>query len=91
LLQRNQSSGHLIAFGDQTGIMTLLVLDFRFGFEDALQQNGILCDQASFLDLQYLDQRSLLGEFVFPGCQLLGEDLAIAGAVQLFDGRPMVE
>jgi hypothetical protein len=36
--------------------MTLLALDFRFGFEDALQQNGILCDQAPFRDLQYLDQ-----------------------------------
>ncbi|MGY4281996.1 hypothetical protein ACVWXO_001216 [Bradyrhizobium sp. LM2.7] len=40
--------------------------------------------------LQDLDQSALLGEFVFPGRQLLGDDPAIAGATQLVDHRTMI-
>lgn len=71
-------------------MVTLVPLSLGFGLEDALEQNGIFRDESSFLDLENLDQHSLLGELVFPGCQLLGNDLAIAGAPQLFDDRPMV-
>ena len=52
--------------------MTFVPLGLGFGFQDALEQAGIFRDQTAFLDLQDLDQRSLLGEFVFPGCQLSG-------------------
>ncbi|WP_158269015.1 hypothetical protein [Ensifer sp. NM-2] len=52
--------------------MTLLPLNLRFGFEDALQQDGIFRHHTPLLDLQDLDQRTLLGEFVFPGRELLG-------------------
>ncbi|EHK74391.1 hypothetical protein SM0020_29140 [Sinorhizobium meliloti CCNWSX0020] len=45
--------------------MTLLPLNLRFGFEDALQQDGIFRHHTPLLQLQDLDQRSLLGEFVF--------------------------
>ena len=65
-------------------MVTLVPLSLGFGLEDALEQNGIFRDESSFLDLENLDQHSLLGELVFPGCQLLGNDLAIAGAPQLF-------
>jgi hypothetical protein len=41
--------------------MTLLPLDLRFGFEDALQQDGIFCHHTPLLDLQDLDQSALLG------------------------------
>ena len=64
-----------IVLGDQAGIVTLLPLNLRLGFEGTLQQDGIFGDEPSFLDLQNLDQRSLLGELVFPGRQLLGNDL----------------
>src|ERR1700675_207282 len=70
--------------------MTLLPLNLRFGFEDALQQDGIFRHHTPLLDLQDLDQSALLGEFVFPGRQLLGDDPAIAGATQLVDHRTMI-
>ena len=60
--------------------MTLLPLNLRFGVEDALQQDGIFRHHTPLLDLQDLDQSALLGEFVFTGCELLGNDLAITGA-----------
>lgn len=48
-----------IAFSDQAGIMTLLPLNLRFGFEDALQQDGIFRHHTPLLDLQVLDQGAL--------------------------------
>lgn len=56
--------------------MTLLPLDLRFGFEDALQQDGIFRHHTPLLDLQDLDQSALLGQFVFPGRQLTFRSLA---------------
>ncbi len=72
----------MIAFCDEAGIVTLLPLDLRFGFEDALQQDGIFGHHTPLHDLQDLDQSALLGEFVFPGRQLVRDDLVIVGPAQ---------
>ena len=70
--------------------MTLVPLSVCLGVEDAFEQNGIFRGEPSFFDLQDLDQSALLGEFVLPGRQLLGDDLAIAGATQLVYHRSVV-
>jgi hypothetical protein len=60
LRKRNGLCG-AIAFGNQARVKTLLALDLCLDFEDALQQDGVFRHHASFLDLQVLDQRALLG------------------------------
>ncbi|MBB5577583.1 hypothetical protein [Rhizobium paranaense] len=62
--------------------MTLLSLDLRFGLQCGLHQDGIFTHHASLLDLQNLDQGSLLGELVFPGSQLFGNNLAFSGTTR---------
>ena len=62
--------------------MTLLPLKLCFSVKDALQQDGIFRHHAPLLELQDLDQRALLSEFIFPSHQFVWDDLTLAGAPQ---------
>ncbi len=70
--------------------MASVPCSFFFCVQGPLQQDRIFSDQPSLLDLHDVDERTLLNDFIFPGCEFVWDHFILVRTAQLFDERSMV-